>query len=276
MDINNYSVQLEHAAVHVGDNMPSMHAHPQHELYFLNSGQRRYFVGHTIYDVAPGNLVIVPRTQLHRTTTPSRKGYDRYLVFFSESEHAAFIDTVGRAPFNALIQSGCLSFPANMVRQIQRDLELLEQELSSPTPTTRAMAAHLLHDILLTALRHGKRKEPFHGESADKVQQAARYISAHYAEPLTLSDAARLACMEQTYFSKRFKALTGFGFHEYLTQTRLRCAEQLLLETSLSIGEIAERHGFKDPKMLSQHFKEIYGCTPSEKRTFFREVSRDQ
>ena len=41
------------------------------------------------------------------------------------------------------------------------------------------------------------------------------------------------------------------------------------------IWEIAERHGFRDPKMLSHHFKEIYGCTPSEKRKFFREVTID-
>ena len=42
-----------------------------------------------------------------------------------------------------------------------------------------------------------------------------------------------------------------------------------------SIGEIAERHGFRDPKMLNQYFREIYGCTPSEKRKFFREVTID-
>ena len=41
------------------------------------------------------------------------------------------------------------------------------------------------------------------------------------------------------------------------------------------IGEIAERNGFRDPKMLNQYFREIYGCTPSEKRKFFREVTID-
>ena len=60
--------------------------HKKHELYFLVAGQRRYFVGHTIYDAYPGNLVIIPKTELHKTTSSTAKGYDRYVVYFSDED----------------------------------------------------------------------------------------------------------------------------------------------------------------------------------------------
>ena len=48
------------------------------------------------------------------------------------------------------------------------------------------------------------------------------------------------------------------------------------LETSDDpISVIAERHGFTSPKMLNQYFRELYGCTPSEKRKAFREMILD-
>ena len=68
----------------------------------------------------------------------------------------------------------------------------------------------------------------------------------------------------------------GISYLQYVYQIRTTAVCRELETSSDSIGLIAERHGFKDPKMLNQCFKEIYGCTPSEKRKFFREVSREQ
>ena len=255
---------LERGAAHA--NPPLMHSHQYYELFFLLSGQRRYFVEHTIYDVVPGNLVIIPRTQLHRTASSSPKVYERYLLNFYETDHAFFLETLGRETFDKLMHSGCLEFPAPIVRQLQQTLELLEKELASPSPYTRALASHLLQEILLTALCHGTPKVPCLGENINKVQQVARYISLNYAQPFTLQEAAQMAYMEKTYFSKRFKALTGFGFLEYLTQTRLRAAEQLLRETRLPVGEIAERCGFCNGNHFGDIFRRWRGISPSEFR----------
>ena len=54
---------------------------------------------------------------------------------------------------------------------------------------------------------------------------------------------------------KRFKALTGFGFLDYLTQTRLRAAEDLLVRTSLSIGDISADYTAHDVKNYSDGCK---------------------
>ena len=247
-------------------NTPYMHSHGYHELFFLLSGRRRYFVGHTIYDVAPGDLVIIPRTQLHRTAASGGRDYERYLLNFYEEDHPYFGATLGRETLDTLLHSGCLEFTPPIARKMQRDLERLERELAAPSAYVRPIAAHILQEILLDALCHGRKKEPFRGESANKIQEVARYISSSYAGRITLQEAAQMAYMEKTYFSKRFKELTGFGFWEYLTQTRLRAAEQLLRETRLSVGQVAEECGFCNGNHFGDSFRRWKGVSPTEYR----------
>ena len=94
----------------------------------------------------------------------------------------------------------------------------------------------------------------------------AQYISENYHLQLTLDDAAKIAYMERTHFSKRFKQLTGFGFQDYLTQTRIRAAENLLQTTDLSISEIAEHCGFSSSNYFGDAFRRWKGISPSTYR----------
>ena len=260
-----FGVSLERGPMRPVDTY-SMHAHQHCELFFLLSGHRRYFVGHTIYQVDPGDLVIIPPTQLHRTTQTSGTDYERYLLNFYTHDHSNFFHSIGPDAFDKLLSIGCVHFPPAAARHVRQTLEHLEQELACPGPYAIAIAAYSLQDILLQILRFGTKKDPYHAESADKVQQVACYITHHYDQPIALSDAAAMATMEPTYFSKRFKILTGFGFYKYLTHTRLQAAEGLLKETDLSIGEIAEQCGFSEANHFGNVFRRWKGVSPSQYR----------
>ncbi len=240
-----------------------MHTHTQHELYFLVAGQRRYFLGHTIYDVYPGNLVIIPKTELHKTTSSTAKGYDRYVVYFSDEDVTDLQKSLGQDAYSSLLQSSCLQFPPDISRQLQHILEQMYSERKNDDPYAAAFSATYLRSLLLIALRYGKKRHPCAEETADKIQEVARYISENYHQPLTLHDCAQLVYMESTYFSKRFKVLTGFGFQEYLKQTRMREAEQLLRTTELTVSQIAEKCGFTSSNYFGDAFHRWKGCAPS-------------
>ena len=259
-------IYIDKSSSHTAWSMATVHSHKSHELYFLISGRRRYFVGHSIYDLMPGNLVLIPSGMLHRTIAPGRTGYERFVVNFFETQLEGFIDRLGRTAFDRLLHSGCLELPADITRRVRQDLDMLDQELKDKDAYTSAASVLLLEDVLLCALRHGTPIPPCTGETADKVQYVARYISDHYSEPLTLQGAAHLAGLEETYFSRRFKRLTGFGFHEYLTQTRLLAAEHLLEESDLSMVSIAERCGFSNSNYFGDVFRRWKGLSPSNYR----------
>jgi len=260
-------IQFTRSATHVSASMPYMHMHDVWELYFLISGQRRYFMGHTIYDISPGNILIVPSMQLHRTVFAGNRGFDRYIAYFPQEYIRYFLTLVGCDGYDVLKNGGCFYLPRSVVLQIQKMFEQMEQEFSEPDQWTQPSARQLLSNILLAVVRYGKPKETCREETADSIQTVARYISEHYSDPLTLEDAAQMAHMEKTYFSRRFKALTGFGFLEYLTQTRIRAAEQLLAETKLSVVEIAELTGFSCSNYFGDVFRRYNGISPTAYRT---------
>ena len=102
---------------------------------------------------------------------------------------------------------------------------------------------------------------------------ALEYIHLHHGEELPLDEAVSFVGLNKEYFCRLFKKNMGVSYLQYVYQVRTTAVCRELETTEDPIGEIAERHGFRDPKMLNQYFREIYGCTPSEKRKFFREVT---
>ncbi|ALM52541.1 GlxA family transcriptional regulator [Halomonas huangheensis] len=61
---------------------------------------------------------------------------------------------------------------------------------------------------------------------------------------------ARQAAMSERHLRRRFLALTGMSLGDYLAALRLQLARQLMLETSLGLGDIAARVGLGDDRQL--------------------------
>lgn len=72
--------------------------------------------------------------------------------------------------------------------------------------------------------------------------------------------------MSESSLSKKFKAFTGFRFREYLIYVRTHAAADLLVNTSLSITEIADKCGFADSNTMGGTFKKIMGEAPESYR----------
>ena len=68
------------------------------------------------------------------------------------------------------------------------------------------------------------------------------------------------------YFSKLFKQCFQRNFITYLTDVRIQAAGGLLQNTDLTIREIGENVGYKDPNYFPKVFRKVVGVSPSEYR----------
>lgn len=75
--------------------------------------------------------------------------------------------------------------------------------------------------------------------------------------------AAQAAGLSYVQFSRRFKALTGQTPMEYVIELRMKKAQQLLAQTSLSVKEISALCGFSGEYYFSNFFKANFGMSPS-------------
>ena len=126
-----------------------------------------------------------------------------------------------------------------------------------------------LEELLLMLMRHSvmNEKEPdlLNSRDAD-ILLATRYIYNNFRKPLTLEEVSSVASLSPTYFSKKFKLITGMGFKEYLNYVRLKHAQTALLTTNSSITDIALEYGFNDSNYFKDLFKKVYGKSPREYR----------
>lgn len=100
----------------------------------------------------------------------------------------------------------------------------------------------------------------------EKMKIILKYIENHYDEKITIEDVAQACGFSQSHFMKFFKSVFGRPFIDYLKEYRLIMASRLLLTSSATILEIAEKTGFDSLSYFNRSFKAMYGQTPREFR----------
>ena len=78
----------------------------------------------------------------------------------------------------------------------------------------------------------------------------------------TLEELARIAHLSRSTFLRRFKSITGGTPAEYVTDLRVSAAKSMLVDTAISISDIAITVGFYDSPHFSRVFKSKTGLSP--------------
>lgn len=107
-------------------------------------------------------------------------------------------------------------------------------------------------------------------EYEDAVQKVVDYIAQHYSEDISLEQCAEMCMLSPAYLSKLFKKMKRTTFIEYLTGYRIERAKTWLLQSDLTINEIARLTGYQ-PQNLIRVFKKLEGVTPGQYREQYKE-----
>jgi two-component system response regulator YesN len=100
-----------------------------------------------------------------------------------------------------------------------------------------------------------------------KVRAAETFLQENFRDPsVSLTGVCAELSVSVSYFSQRFKMVTGRTFVEYLTELRIAHAQELLRTGSGRGYEIAPQVGFRDPHYFSSTFKKVVGMTPTQYR----------
>ena len=119
----------------------------------------------------------------------------------------------------------------------------------------------LLHELLVRPEINWLPNQP-----PDSVHRAVRRIESEYARGLSVPDLARTAGLSERGFAKIFKQHQGVTPGRFLSQVRVRESAFLLVNTPLSVEQIAERAGFPNRHYFSRVFKRVTGDTPAHFR----------
>lgn len=159
---------------------------------------------------------------------------------------------------------------AKTVNDLGGDVDKVIPELSSiemvmSNIKTTGQLRRQAHKMMLAALEY--RDSQPNGQYKKLVLQAKENINHHYANhELSLNEVALQVNLSASHFSVVFSQEAGQTFKEYVTETRICKAKELLRMTSLRSTDIAYQVGYNDPHYFSSVFKKNTGLSPMEYR----------
>ena len=147
-----------------------------------------------------------------------------------------------------------------------RTLEHLSAEYMSGAPGSQLTVNKLTEVMLVQLLRADFGRKGESGLIAalqdPRIARALTAVHDNPAHPWTIEAAAQEASLSRSGFARKFKALLGMSFFDYLTRLRMRKAREMLRNSSLSVSRIAERVGYQSDLSFVKAFKRLHGKTP--------------
>ena len=133
--------------------------------------------------------------------------------------------------------------------------QLMNGESVSPTPLRiepLGISLRQSTDVLAVADPH--------------VAMALRFIRDHASEAIGVADVARAVPLSRCTLEKRFRQMLNHTLHDEIMLVRLARVKQLLVESQLSLEQIAATTGYEHPEYLSVVFKREVGVSPRQYR----------
>lgn len=246
------------------------HFHPEIELLLVESSHGTRYVADSIEPYQPGDLVLIGANVPHVFARDAHAG------------PAASIVVQFRADF-----MGEPFFEKPEMREVAQLLIEAKHGLHYGAPTVRWAAPRMRRMILLQGVRRmallldllerlahaparplatSAFRQKIRQEDFARLDRVLAYTEANYGRDVTMDDAARVAALSPTSFSRWFSRATGKPYIQFLTDIRMAHAYHALTESGKSITEIAFDCGFNSVSHFIHRFGEIRGVSPREFR----------
>ena len=250
--------------------MKKAHYHYVYEMYYLNAGNRRFLIDNQIHNIDKGTLLLLGKNVVHKAVYSSDKLGERTFVRFNDDIINRLYAVFGEEEVTACFNKSIFVIPRHRREYLESILKILEDEYKNTDKFSNLLMEQYIIEIFTFIIRYNKHMEDrAKGELSSRnevIDKAVRYIADNYNKNITLVNVANYVGMSSTYFSKRFKEETAFGFKEYIINIRIAKSCSLLLESQLSITEIAYEIGFNDSNYFGDVFKRIKGISPLQFR----------
>ena len=216
--------------------------------------------------IPKGDALFVPQNMRHHvclvgeTKGVSRFSHFKFLIFGSID-----VLTLFKVPFHL---SGRFA-----ARLGTLNAKLADVSNHSTLSLRERIARKTLGFQLLENLVAASADSPANATSFDALRRLMPVLTAirgRISGRIRLAELARTMHLSESRFHAVFKEMTGVAPQFYIQRLRIQSAQQLLIETELSIKEIAGRVGHADVFHFSRLFKQRCGVSPS----LYREQAR--
>ena len=164
-------------------------------------------------------------------------------------------------------REGCDELPLRRATELSPALDadyLRQCIIEIPHYSRKRLEAYA--DLLLIMAEYIEKNDLLADHNKTLGELIKLYVKKNLNNKITLADMSwNLHCSTVT-LTEHFKKEFGITIRQYVTQKRMEQAKEMLLNTTMPIGDIATMCGFPDVEYFSRTFKSSYGISPNRWR----------
>lgn len=277
MPANKLTVHFDYGRRFHEINMKFLHFHPFYEIYILLDGKAQHIIEGQIYEIEEFDIVFLKPYQLHKSAYYKNTSCTRLILSFdiaffeinfpeaAKEIHSLFVKKTPIYRFSDAIKDELISrFNAMYIASKDKTATIDFLMTSYFMQFFTQMVS--LKEKNTYSSNQSQNEESASQTSIQKIQDIVSYIHQNYANELTLEFLADNFYISQHYLSRKFKQVTQFSVVNYIQQTRVKRAQELLLNTDLRVTRIMELCGFGSLSQFNRVFSSIALIPPSEYR----------
>jgi AraC-like DNA-binding protein len=131
----------------------------------------------------------------------------------------------------------------------------------------KPLAVADLVGVVRRLTRRPRKRPPPSPAVIEKIKRVLASLGGPRENSATLGELATTAAMSRSHFSHTFHTVAGLALRDYVRDLRLQHAHRLILNSPLSLTEVAVDAGFYDLPHLDKAFRQRIGVSPQEYRT---------
>ncbi len=124
-----------------------------------------------------------------------------------------------------------------------------------------------VHDDMVLEFTGCMRETLYYNGLQRPLIQCIDYIYAHLNERITIKELADNVGVSTSFLSREFSKQLGISVSDFIRDKKIEMAQDMLINTDLSILEISCRLAFSSQSHFIQAFKNIVGQTPKQYRS---------
>lgn len=242
----------------------NMHWHDRMELLQVVSGCLELHLGEERFRVWPGQVGIIGPKRMH-CGFAGESGVAYHTIMFNVEKF--YNATQATEKYLVPVYENITNFqPVTADQQVVDAVDKMVNLLTIEKEKNALLAIGSVYEIIGLLYQHCKSDTEVIPNADNKFKPILEYMNNNFAEKISAKDICTRFGYNETYFCRRFKAMTGMTVMNYIQILRMEKAQKLLRGSEEDVGNIAWQCGFSDVSYFSNCFKKRFGITPTDFR----------
>ncbi|WP_068503627.1 AraC family transcriptional regulator [Paenibacillus kribbensis] len=255
-----------------------LHVHDWIEINYMYDGSCTQIINQNLYSLQKGQILLVDSDTVHTIEPLGESDILINIIIRKEYFNSNFFNRLASdSPLSSFFinsitegnaHDSFILFRSENNRRLPIFMNEFFCEWFDPSTRSAEMLDSLFSLIMMELINLYETDTTEEGNRLKKnpIVPILKYIEENY-RTCTLNSTAAFFNINANYLSSQLKKYTGMSFIALLHQQKLHFAKTLLINSNMSVTEVANYVGYENISFFYKKFNSIYGCSPKELRS---------